>query len=137
MNSRHLSAKELCICKPGLQLWRLKSKFTDQAAAQGGKDGTYCSGPRSLIKKHSLWGVSLTVSGECGNIRDLRDDFYDIASIRKIFQIIPTPVKITHLIFGAEIFNGYYFKKNNTGLRINNTFATDSLTWSLDNFLIH
>ena len=72
--------------------------------------------------------MSLTVSGECGKIRNLRDDFYDIASIMKNFQIIPTPVKMTHLIFGAEIFNGYYFKKNNTGLRINNTFAAGSLT---------
>lgn len=68
------------------------------------------------------------MSGECGKIRNFRDDSYDIASIMKIFQIIPTPVKMTHLIFGADIFNGYYFKKNNTGLKINNTFATGSLT---------
>ena len=52
------------------------------------------------------------MSGECGKIRNFRDDFYDIASIMKIFQIIPTPVKMTHLIFGADIFNGYYFKRD-------------------------
>lgn len=79
----------------------------------------------------------LTVSGKCGKIRNFREDFSDTASIMKIFQIIPTPVKMTHLIFGAEIFNGYYFKKNNTGLKTNNIFATGSLTWNLDNFPIH
>ena len=79
----------------------------------------------------------LTVSGKCGKIRNFREDFSDTASIMKIFQIIPTPVKMTHLIFGAEIFNGYYFKRNNTGLKTNNIFATGSLTWNLDNFPIH